>query len=159
MRDAFTRAKVYQKAWQDYNAQKAKNAEALPPKRDGSTRSSKSSKASASSALVRADEILMMIRVADEMGFKVATFQHVLEGYKVAKEMAAHGAGASTFSDWWSYKIEAEDAIPGSAGLMTHKKVNVSINSDSAEHARRLNPKPRSRCVGATSPTIRRSRW
>ena len=81
----------------------------------------------------------MMIRVADEMGFKVATFQHVLEGYKVAKEMAAHGAGASTFSDWWGYKIEAEDAIPGNAGLMTHKKVNVSINSDSAEHARRLN--------------------
>ena len=63
----------------------------------------------------------------------------MLEGYKVAKEMALHGAGASTFSDWWGYKIEAEDAIPGNAGLMTHKKVNVSINSDSAEHARRLN--------------------
>jgi imidazolonepropionase-like amidohydrolase len=87
----------------------------------------------------RADEILMMIRLADEMGFKVATFQHVLEGYKVAKEIREHGAGASTFSDWWGYKIEAEDAIPGNAGLMTHKGVNVSINSDSAEHARRLN--------------------
>jgi hypothetical protein len=78
----------------------------------------------------------MMIRVADEMGFKVATFQHVLEGYKVAKEIAAHGAGASTFSDWWGYKIEAEDAIPGNASVMTAKGVNVSINSDSAEHAR-----------------------
>ena len=87
----------------------------------------------------RADEILMMIRLADEMGFKVATFQHVLEGYKVAKEIGAHGAGASTFSDWWGYKIEAEDAIPGNAAIMTHKGVNVSINSDSAEHARRLN--------------------
>ena len=73
------------------------------------------------------------------MGFKVATFQHVLEGYKVAKEIAAHGAGASTFSDWWGYKIEAEDAIPGNASVMTAKGVNVSINSDSAEHARRLN--------------------
>ena len=73
------------------------------------------------------------------MGFKVATFQHVLEGYKVAKEIAAHGAGASTFSDWWGYKIEAQDAIPGNAALMTHKGVNVSVNSDSAEHARRLN--------------------
>jgi imidazolonepropionase-like amidohydrolase len=63
----------------------------------------------------------------------------VLEGYKVAKEMAAHGAGGSTFSDWWGYKIEAEDAIPGNAAIMTNKGVNVSINSDSAEHARRLN--------------------
>ena len=60
----------------------------------------------------RADEILMLIRLADEMGFKITTFQHVLEGYKVAKEIAAHGAGASTFSDWWGYKIEAADAIP-----------------------------------------------
>ena len=87
----------------------------------------------------RADEILMMIRLAEEMGFKVATFQHVLEGYKVAKEIAAHGAGGSTFSDWWGYKIEAEDAIPGNAAIMTRKGVTVSINSDSAEHARRLN--------------------
>ena len=73
------------------------------------------------------------------MGFKIATFQHVLEGYKVAKEIAAHGAGASTFSDWWGYKIEAADAIPYNAALMTRKGVLVSINSDSAEHARRLN--------------------
>jgi imidazolonepropionase-like amidohydrolase len=142
MRDAFTRAKVYQKAWQDYQAQKTKNADALPPKRDlqlDALVEILEGKRLVHCHSYRADEILMMIRVADEMGFKVATFQHVLEGYKVAKEMAAHGAGASTFSDWWGYKIEAEDAIPGNAGLMTHKKVNVSINSDSAEHARRLN--------------------
>ena len=87
----------------------------------------------------RADEILMLIRVAEEFGFKIATFQHVLEGYKVAKEIAAHGAGASTFSDWWGYKIEAVDAIPYNAALMTRKGVLVSVNSDSAEHARRLN--------------------
>ena len=87
----------------------------------------------------RADEILMLIRVAEEMGFKIATFQHVLEGYKVAKEIAAHGAGASTFSDWWAYKIEAEDAIPYNAAFMTRKGVLVSVNSDSAELARRLN--------------------
>ena len=66
----------------------------------------------------RADEILMMMRVADEFGFKIRTLQHVLEGYKVAKEMAAHGAGASTFSDWWSYKMEAYDAIPYNAAIM-----------------------------------------
>ena len=71
----------------------------------------------------RADEILMLIRLADEMGFKITTFQHVLEGYKVAKEIAAHNAGASTFSDWWGYKIEADDAIPYNASLMTHKGV------------------------------------
>src|SRR5262249_52317697 len=58
---------------------------------------------------------------------------------KVAKEIAAHGAGASTFSDWWGYKIEAIDAIPYNAALMTRKGVVVSINSDSAELARRLN--------------------
>ena len=142
MRDAFTRAKAYQKAWQDYQAQKAKNADILPPKRDlqlDALVEVLEGKRLVHCHSYRADEILMMIRVADEMGFKVATFQHVLEGYKVAKEIAAHGAGASTFSDWWGYKIEAEDAIPGNAGLMTHKGVNVSVNSDSAEHARRLN--------------------
>ena len=87
----------------------------------------------------RADETLMLMRLAEEMGFKVATFQHILEGYKVADEMAKHGAGGSTFSDWWAYKIEAEDAIPYNAALMHKRGVLVSINSDSAEHSRRLN--------------------
>jgi imidazolonepropionase-like amidohydrolase len=87
----------------------------------------------------RADEILMLIRVADEMGFKVRTFQHVLEGYKVAKEIAAHGAGASTFSDWWSYKVEAFDAIPYNAAIMSKFGVTVSLNSDDAELMRHLN--------------------
>jgi imidazolonepropionase-like amidohydrolase len=87
----------------------------------------------------RADEILMMIRAAEDNGFKVRTFQHVLEGYKVAKEIAAHGAGASTFSDWWAYKIEAIDAIPFNAALMTKKGVLVSLNSDDAELMRHLN--------------------
>src|SRR5687767_3741444 len=81
----------------------------------------------------------MMLRLAEEMGFKIATLQHVLEGYKVAKEIAAHGAGASTFSDWWGYKVEAADAIPHNAAIMVRKGVLVSVNSDSAEHARRLN--------------------
>src|ERR1044072_4626432 len=73
------------------------------------------------------------------MGFKVTTFQHVLEGYKVAKEIAAHNAGASTFSDWWGYQMEGADAIPPNSALSTHKSVLVSINSDDAEQARRLN--------------------
>ena len=66
----------------------------------------------------REDEILMLLRVANEFGFKIRTLQHVLEGYKVADEIAAAGTGASTFSDWWAYKVEAYDAIPYNAALM-----------------------------------------
>lgn len=142
IRDAFVRAKAYQKAWQDYDTAKAAGLDVLPPKRD--LQLDPLVEVLEGKRLVhvhsyRADEILMMIRLADEMGFKVATFQHVLEGYKVAKEIAAHGAGASTFSDWWGYKMEAADAIPYNAALMTRKGVLVSINSDDAEQARRLN--------------------
>jgi len=86
----------------------------------------------------RADEILMLIRVADEFGFKVRTFQHVLEGYKVADEMAKHGAMASTFADMWAYKVEAWDAIPFNMALMSERGVVVSVNSDSDERIRRL---------------------
>ena len=81
----------------------------------------------------------MLLRVADEFGFKIRTLQHVLEGYKVAKEIAEHGAGASTFSDWWAYKVEAYDAIPYNAAIMVRKGVLVSLNSDSAELDRHLN--------------------
>src|SRR5262249_38549909 len=87
----------------------------------------------------REDEILMLLRVAKEFGFKVRTFQHVLEGYKVADELAAAGVGGSTFSDWWAYKVEAYDAIPYNAALMTKRGVVVSINSDDAEEATHLN--------------------
>jgi amidohydrolase family protein len=80
-----------------------------------------------------------LLRVAKEFGFKVRTFQHVLEGYKVADELAAAGVGASTFSDWWAYKVEAYDAIPYNAALMTKRGVLVSINSDDAEEATHLN--------------------
>jgi imidazolonepropionase-like amidohydrolase len=86
----------------------------------------------------RADEILMLLDTAEQYGVKVKTLQHVLEGYKVAPEIARHGAGASTFSDWWAYKIEAYDAIPYNAALMTRAGVLVTINSDSDELVRRL---------------------
>lgn len=87
----------------------------------------------------RADEILQLLRLAEEFDFRVRTLQHVLEGYKVADEIAAHGAGASTFSDWWAYKVEAYDAIPHNAALMAERGVLVSINSDSQEEVRHLN--------------------
>jgi imidazolonepropionase-like amidohydrolase len=142
IRDAFTRAKSYQNAWQDYEARRAKGETAAPPRRDLQLEplvEILEGKRLVHAHSYRADEILMLLRLADELGFKVATLQHVLEGYKVADEIAAHGAGASTFSDWWAYKIEAEDAIPHNAALMTRRGVLVSVNSDSAEHARRLN--------------------
>ena len=84
-------------------------------------------------------EINAMMKVADHFGFTVNTFTHILEGYKVADIMAKHGANASTFSDWWSYKMEVTDAIPQNAYLMQKTGVNVAINSDDAEMARRLN--------------------
>ena len=87
----------------------------------------------------RQDEILALIRLAEELGFTVGTFQHVLEGYKVADALAAHGAGASTFSDWWAYKFEVIDAIAYNAALMQKRGVLVSLKSDSSEMARRLN--------------------
>ena len=87
----------------------------------------------------RQDEILMLTRVAEDFGFKIATFQHVLEGYKVADRIAEHGAGASTFSDWWQYKYEVIDAIPYNGSMMAKSNVIVSFNSDDSELARRLN--------------------
>lgn len=88
----------------------------------------------------RAHEILMLIEVAEAFGVQVATFQHVLEGYKVAREIGAHGGlGCSTFIDWWGFKFEAYDAIPFNPALVHEAGVMMSINSDSADHIRRLN--------------------
>lgn len=84
-------------------------------------------------------EILMFLRLAEAYGFKANTFTHILEGYKVADEMAQHGAHASTFSDWWAYKFEVYDAIPQNTCLMQNKGVLTSINSDDYEMQRRLN--------------------
>jgi len=84
-------------------------------------------------------EITMLMRVAERFGFRVNTFTHILEGYKVADKMAKHGAGGSTFSDWWDYKYEVYEAIPYNANMMTERGVTVAINSDDAEMARRLN--------------------
>ncbi|MGJ8660673.1 MAG: amidohydrolase family protein, partial [Bacteroidota bacterium] len=84
-------------------------------------------------------EINMLMHVADSMGFRINTFTHILEGYKVADKMAKHGAGGSTFSDWWAYKFEVKDAIPYNASMMQKQGVVVAINSDDAEMGRRLN--------------------
>lgn len=84
-------------------------------------------------------EINMLMKVAEKFNFKINTFTHILEGYKVADKMAAHGVGGSTFSDWWAYKYEVNDAIPYNAAIMHNQGVVTAINSDDAEMARRLN--------------------
>ncbi|NLU96208.1 amidohydrolase family protein [Chitinophaga sp. Ak27] len=84
-------------------------------------------------------EINMLMHVADSFHFRVNTFTHILEGYKVADKMKAHGAGAGTFADWWAYKMEVQDAIPYNAAIMHKVGVVTAINSDDAEMARRLN--------------------
>jgi len=84
-------------------------------------------------------EITMLIKVAEQFGFRINTFTHILEGYKVADKMKAHGVGASTFSDWWAYKYEVIDAIPHNAALLHKMGVVTAINSDDAEMGRRLN--------------------
>jgi len=84
-------------------------------------------------------EINMLMKVAEQFNFKVNTFTHILEGYKVADKMKVHGVGGSTFSDWWAYKFEVNDAIPFNAAIMHDAGVTVAINSDDGEMSRRLN--------------------
>src|SRR5450432_2792209 len=147
IRAAFTEARDYKIKRDEYNrkiSSTEKNADKniIPPRRDLRLEplvEVLEGKRYVHSHCYREDEILMLLRVAKEFGFKVRTFQHALEGYKVADELAAAGSGASTFSDWWSYKIEAYDAIPYNAALMTRRGVLVSINSDDAEEATHLN--------------------
>lgn len=141
LRDRFKAAQDYEKEWAAFNLKK-KDGLTIPPRRDLEL-----------DALVqilkgerfvhchsyRQDEILMLVRIAEDFGFKPAAFQHVLEGYKVADAIAKLGAGASMFSDWWAYKFEVYDAIPYNGALMHNQDVLVSYNSDSDELARRLN--------------------
>jgi imidazolonepropionase-like amidohydrolase len=143
IRGAFTEARDYKAAWDLYNKRTAAGEKNLiPPRRDlrlDPLVEVLEGKRYVHAHCYREDEILMLLRVAKEFGFKVRTFQHVLEGYKVADEIAASGAGASTFSDWWAYKVEAYDAIPYNAALMARRGVLVSVNSDDAEEATHLN--------------------
>ena len=141
--DAFTNALAYEKKWQAYNRLSAKlklNAE--KPRR--------SLKDETMLEIIRKQrfvtchsyvqsEINMLMHVAEKFNFNINTFTHILEGYKVADKMKAHGAGASTFADWWAYKWEVRYAIPYNATIMTNVGVTVAINSDDAEMGRRLN--------------------
>ena len=116
LRDAFVRARDYQADWSDYRARVARGTRGLAaPRRDLELEplvEVLEGKRLVHAHSYRADEMLMLLNLADELGFKVKTLQHGLEGYKIAPEIARHGAGLSTFADSWSYKIEAYDAIP-----------------------------------------------
>ncbi len=141
--DHFTRAKEYTRAWADYNQLPTKQkATALAPRRDielDALAEILAKKRFITCHSYVQSEINMLLKVADSLGFKVNTFTHILEGYKLADKMAKHGAGGSSFADWWAYKMEVHDAIPYNAALMHNQGVTVSINSDDAEMARRLN--------------------
>lgn len=138
MRDRFTAAREYHAAHERYKSA----AVGLPPRVDlelEALREILHGQRHVHCHSYRQDEILAFLRVCEEFGVKVATLQHILEGYKVADAIAKHGAGASSFSDWWAYKLEVYDAIPHNGQLLRDAGVLVSFNSDDAEMARRLN--------------------
>jgi len=143
LRDAFTRARDYKSTLDEYKARVAKGEKNLvPPRRDLELEplvEVLEGKRLVHAHSYRSDEMLMLLNVADEFGFKVATLQHGLEGYKIASEIAKHGAGLSSFADEWSYKIEAYDAIPYNVAILMRHGVLATINSDSDERIRRLN--------------------
>ena len=142
IRDAFRAAQDYRHAHRTYNRSSTAQRKKVPPRTDLELEAL--AEILEGTRLLhchsyRQDEILMLTRIAEDFGFTIATFQHVLEGYKVADRLYEHGAGASTFSDWWQYKYEVIDAIPYNGSLMAKNGVLVSFNSDDAELARRMN--------------------
>lgn len=142
IRDSFLAAQEYRRRWDEHRGTRASSLKKIPPRRDLELEALAEileGKRLVHSHSYRQDEILALIRVADDFGFRIATFQHVLEGYKIAEAIMKHGAGASTFSDWWAYKFEVFDAIPFNGTLMQRVGVVTSYNSDSGELARRMN--------------------
>ncbi|MBC54593.1 MAG: amidohydrolase [Gammaproteobacteria bacterium] len=141
--NAFTQAQAYEQRWNAYNAlSNAQRRNAVMPRRDLVHETMleilKGERYVTNHSYVQS-EINMMMQMAESFGFNINTFTHILEGYKVADKMAAHGAGGSTFSDWWAFKWEVRYAIPYNAALMQQAGVVVALNSDDAEMSRRLN--------------------
>lgn len=143
--DYFTRAKAYKQEWEGFKKQSAKQStgnKIAAPRKDldlEAVAEILDEKRFITCHSYVQSEVNMLMHVADSMKFKVNTFTHILEGYKVADKMKVHGANASTFADWWAYKLEVMDAIPYNASMLTKMGVNTAINSDDAEMGRRLN--------------------
>ncbi|MDX1905026.1 MAG: amidohydrolase family protein [Thermonemataceae bacterium] len=139
MIDAFTRAKEYEKAKEEAFKNK-KNPKVFRRDLEAETLLEiVNKKRFITCHSYVQSEINMLMKVAEKFGFRVNTFTHILEGYKLADKMAAHGAAGSTFADWWAYKNEVKEAIPFNAALMHQNGVLVAINSDDPEMSRRLN--------------------
>lgn len=139
--DGFHRARIYNQEWENYlkkNKGKSINEPRVDLELQTLAEILKKERFITCHSYVQS-EINMLMHVADSMGFRVNTFTHILEGYKLADKMREHGVGGSTFSDWWAYKYEVNDAIPYNASLMHDNGVVVAINSDDAEMGRRLN--------------------
>ena len=139
--DYFQRAKEYDETWKKYNSSSKKD-KAKSPRVDLELQTiaeiiNKERFITCHSYVQ--SEILMLMNVAEKFNFKVNTYTHILEGYKVADKMKEHGVGASTFSDWWAYKFEVNDAIPYNGAIMHNQGIVVAFNSDDAEMSRRLN--------------------
>lgn len=141
--NAFSQAREYDRRWEEYNSlSRSQQRSTTAPRRDlvhETMLEILNSERYVTSHSYVQSEINMLINVADSFDFNINTFTHILEGYKVADKMAQHGAGGSTFSDWWGYKWEASQAIPYNAAIMQQAGVVVAINSDDAEMSRRLN--------------------
>ncbi len=141
--DAFYRAREYEQQWKNYESLSRRSKHnAEMPRKDLQLEvllEILNGKRFITCHSYVQSEINMLMKVADSLGFKVNTFTHILEGYKLADKMKAHGAAASTFSDWWAYKYEVNDAIPFNAALLQAMGVLTAINSDDAEMGRRLN--------------------
>lgn len=140
---AFLEAIDYRRQWQEFEKEQKNDPgqKRLPPRRDlrlEALADIVNHEKFIHSHCYRADEILMLLRVASELGVRVWSLQHVLEGYKIAPEILAHGASCSTFSDWWAYKVEAFDAVPHNAALLNEAGVNTVIKSDDWELIRHL---------------------
>jgi imidazolonepropionase-like amidohydrolase len=142
IKDEFQTAKEHTKQWEKYEAAGGKKSRLPPPRRDlelDAIAEILDGKRFITCHSYVQSEITMLIRLAEQMGFRVNTFTHILEGYKVADKLKQHGAGASSFSDWWAYKYEVYDAIPYNGALLSRQGVVTGFNSDSDEMARRLN--------------------
>lgn len=141
--DYFTRAQEYRDKWKAYNSLSNRDKQrTVAPRYDEEMETLveilNGERFITCHSYVQS-EINMMMKVAEKFNFRVNTFTHILEGYKLADKMAGHGVGGSTFSDWWAYKYEVKDAIPYNGALMHQEGVVVAFNSDDAEMSRRLN--------------------
>jgi imidazolonepropionase-like amidohydrolase len=142
IRTAFEAARDYQREWDDYNRQSQSGQDVAPPRKDlrlEALADVLSGKMTVHSHCYRSEEILRLLAVAEEYGIRIGTLHHVLEGYRIAPELARHGCGASTFANDWAYKVEAYGAIPHNVALMTRHGVTSSVNSDSPNTIRFMN--------------------